>query len=362
MTNQTPGNLYKLITSIILYSFGIVILLWFLYKIVNVIFLLIFALVFAIVINAPVSKLEKKGYKRWVASTIVLSIIFLIIIVLGWLIVPRLGDQINSLVNDLPEYYSNLSKNVSGLLKNHPELNRELQESGFSLSNALPSMSNAVTQLGSFSISILGGIFLLIVFISMICYAVTNPRPLVELYLSVFKPSKRAKAEKAMQDSSTMLIGWIRSNLIGGAIEAVLTGTFLTIMQVPGALVWAALAFFSELVPKIGFYIMAIPPILVALSVSPMTAFWCLIFFLAMNELIADLLMPKLRSTTMKIHPVSSLFLLLAFGTAFGLVGALLATPLAAIIKAFYEEFYLTQFEEDNQMEKRIDNILYKKT
>jgi len=70
-------------------------------------------------------------------------------------------------------------------------------------------------------------------------------------------------------------------------------------------------------------------------------------------------LMPKLRSTTMNIHPMSSLFLLLAMGTAFGLTGALLATPLAAIIKAYYEEFYIAQFPEDPALEKRIDDIIY---
>ena len=157
-----------------------------------------------------------------------------------------------------------------------------------------------------------------------------------------------------------MLGGWMKSNLIGGVVQAILVYIFLTIMNVPGALVWAALAFFSELIPKIGFYIMAIPPTLVALSISPATAFWCLVFFLLLNELISDFVMPKLRSSTMNIHPVSLLFLLLAMTTAFGLMGALLAAPMAAIIKAYYEEFYLQRFPDDPEMEQRIDNILYK--
>lgn len=61
----------------------------------------------------------------------------------------------------------------------------------------------------------------------------------------------------------------------------------------------------------------------------------------------------------MNIHPVSLLFLLLAMTTAFGLMGALLAAPMAAIIKAYYEEFYLQRFPDDPDMEQRIDNILY---
>ncbi|MCX2476944.1 AI-2E family transporter [Pedobacter sp. MC2016-05] len=78
---------------------------------------------------------------------------------------------------------------------------------------------------------------------------------------------------------------------------------------------------------------MAIPPTLVALSVSGMTALLCMIFFLILNELISDFLMAKLTSSTMNIHPMSNLYMLLAGAAAFGLIGALLATPLAAMIK-----------------------------
>lgn len=51
--------------------------------------------------------------------------------------------------------------------------------------------------------------------------------------------------------------------------------------------------------------------------------------------------------------------MLLTMGSAFGLAGALLATPLAAIIKAHYETFYLSRFKEDKEMEKRIDDVIY---
>lgn len=360
MINPRPASLYKLITSVILYTFGLVVLLWFLYKIISVVMLFIFAVVLGLIINAPVGKLEKRGMKRWLASLIVFGLIFIVSGLMGWLVVPHISTQIDTLIGNIPQYYESLSSHMASLFKNYPELNKEMQEGGLSLSDAVPSLGKTVVGLSSFSISILGGIFIFLVFVCMVVFFVSHPRPLIELYLSVFKPEKRAKAEKALNHTAVMLVGWMKSNLIGGVIEAVLVYVFLTLMNVPGALVWAALAFFSEMIPKIGFYIMAIPPVLVALSVSPLTAFWCLVFFLLMNELVADFLMPKLRSTTMNIHPVSLLFLLLAMGAAFGLTGVLLATPMAAIIKAYYEEFYLTQFKDDPEMENRIDRILYK--
>lgn len=360
MQRYNKSGIYRLITSVILYAFGMVILLWFLYKVISVLVLFLFAVVLGLIINQPVGMLEKKGMKRWKAASIVMGSIFVVSALLGILVVPHISAQIDTLVGNLPGYLDSISNYLTRVLKKYPELNKELQGDGLSLSSVVPSLGKTVIGLGTFSFSVLGGIFLFIVFVSMIVFFVGNPRPMIELYLSVFEPEKRSKAEKALQHTSVMLGGWMKSNLIGGMVQAVLVFIVLSLLNVPGALVWAALAFFSELIPKIGFYIMAIPPTLVALSVSPATAFWCLIFFLLMNELVSDFLMPKLRSATMNIHPVSLLFLLLAMAAAFGLMGALLATPMAAIIKAYYEEFYLERFDTDPEMEERIERILYK--
>src|SRR5690606_18292560 len=162
-----------------------------------------------------------------------------------------------------------------------------------SVNEWMPSISQTLLRVGNFSLALVEGILIFIFFICMVVYAVSNPRPLVELYFSIFPVEQRNKATRALAQSSVMLIGWIRSNLIGGAIEAVVITAFLSYMNVPGAWVWGALAFFAELIPRIGFYIMSIPPILVALTVDGTTAIWVTIFFLALSEVMGDFVMPK---------------------------------------------------------------------
>lgn len=359
MDIKRSNNIFRTATSIVLYVVGLVVLLWFLYKILSVLLLGVFAVVLGIIINAPVSKLERKGLKRWLASLIVFALIFITAGLLGWMVVPHLSDQLDVLIGNIPKYYSAATGYLDKLLAKFPELQKEIKDGGMSVSSGMPSIGNTVMGIGNFSFSVLGNVFVFIVFVCMVVFFVGNPKPIIELYITVFPLHQRQKAEDALKHTSVMLIGWMKSNLIGGAIEAVLVYGFLTLMNVPGALVWATLAFFSELIPKIGFYIMAIPPTLVALSVGPGTALWCLIFFLLLNELVADFLMPKLRSSTMNIHPMSSLFLLLAMGTAFGLTGALLATPMAAVIKAYYEEFYTNCSLKDPEVESRVDAVVY---
>jgi putative permease len=183
---------------------------------------------------------------------------------------------------------------------------------------------------------------------------------MLELYLSCFPIDKKDKAADAFANASHMTIGWMWSNILAGTLRATIVWFFLYFMGIPGVWVWAGVTFFAELIPKIGFYIMAVPPILVALSISPTTALWVALFYIALDEIIGDFIIPRIRSKTMKIHPVSILVMLLAMTAAFGIMGAFIATPLAAFIKAYYEMFYQKQHRQE-ETEPRIDKMLYRK-
>jgi len=210
-----------------------------------------------------------------------------------------------------------------------------------SASEMLPSLPALTRRVSGFSLSLFTVIAAVLILLSMVLYAVLNPRPLLRSYLDIFPENQRDKAARAFSSTSVMLLGWIRANVIIGAIETILSGVVLSLLSVPGALVWAALAFFAELVPKVGIYLMAIPPVLVALAVSPMTAVWVAVFYLVMSETMSNFVTPRIRASAMSLHPVSVLFLMLAMAAAFGVLGALIATPIAAFIKAYFEEFYL---------------------
>jgi len=104
---------------------------------------------------------------------------------------------------------------------------------------------------------------------------------------------------------------------------------------------------------------MAIPPAIVAFAADHVDALWVPGWYALMNGLAGDFLAPLVRSKAMELHPVSQLFAVLAMASAFGFLGALLATPVAGIGKAFYEEFYLARQPVDEEMrEGRIEDLL----
>ncbi len=74
-----------------------------------------------------------------------------------------------------------------------------------------------------------------------------------------------------------------------------------------------------------------------------MMALWVALFYLIMMQIMGNAVAPIVRSSQMKLHPASLLFSVLAMGLAFGALGALIATPIAGVFKAFYDEFFASK-------------------
>jgi predicted PurR-regulated permease PerM len=216
-----------------------------------------------------------------------------------------------------------------------------------------------INRIGQYSLTVFSNFLKVIFFFCLVIYMLMNPKPLLEMYLSCFPDAKKDKAADAFSYASKMTIGWMWSNVLAGAFRATIVWFFLYFMDIPGVWVWAGVTFFAELIPKLGFYIMAVPPILVAFSISPTTALWVALFYIASDEIIGDVIIPRIRSKTMKIHPVSILVMLMAMTAAFGVMGAFISTPLVAFIKAYYEVFYQRKPLPDKS-DKNIDRMLFR--
>ena len=342
----------------ILFAAVVIILLWLLPKIVQPLLIIFLAFVFSLILTKPVAWLEGKGVKRGWASLIVFGTILILLALMAWLVVPVIYSQLQMLVKNLPEYIENITTRLGGWLTDYPEVSGNIKKEGGDISNLLPPTDKLVSTVGNYSFSIITMVFVFILFSCMVAYIVSRPEPIVKSYFLLFPVERREQAEKALVHTKTMLLGWMKSNLIGGGIKAVIVTIFLSIMGVPGAFVWGALVLFADMIPNIGFYIMSLPPTLVALSISPYTAIWVFVFFVVLSETMSSFVMPRILSQNLKIHPVSTLAVLLIMGGAFGLLGAILTVPVTAIIKAYYGEFYGDKAKHDGKIPKRVDAVV----
>ena len=317
-----------------------VVLLWFLQKVITAILLLFFAIVVAIALSAPVGWFQRRGVPRHWAAVLTLMIFFATIVLLGALVIPTLVGQTMLLIRELPEFILRLQDQLSALLARYPDLQQFVGVDGSAAAGA-PSAIEVFRDLSGFSLSLLAGVALTIIFFSTVSYIVVDPKPIIRGYYGSLPLVHRRAGMRAYRRASIAVIGWTKASLVIGAIQAVAVFIFLTLMEIPGALVWAALAFFSDFIPRIGGYVMAIPPVVLSLTLGPMTAVWVALFYLVSTEILGSIVAPKIRGATMQLHPVLLIFFTVAFAIAFGVLGAIVATPAAAFAAAFYSEFYL---------------------
>jgi putative permease len=317
-----------------------VVLLWFLQKIITAILLLFFAIVVAIALSAPVNWFHRRGMTRHGAAILTLVLFFATIILLAALVIPRLIGQSVLLIRELPEFILRIQAQLAALLDRYPDLQSFVSVDG----NAAAGSASAIEifrDLSGLSLSVLAGVALTIIFFSTVTYIVLDPKPIVRGYYGSLPLVHRRAGMRAYRRAARAVIGWTKASLVIGAIQSVAVFVFLSLMDVPGALVWAALAFFADFIPRIGGYVMAFPPVLLSLTIGPMTALWVALFYLVSTEILGSVVAPKIRGATMQLHPVLIIFFTLAFALAFGLLGAIVATPAAAFFSAYYSEFYL---------------------
>lgn len=149
----------------------------------------------------------------------------------------------------------------------------------------------------------------------------------------------------AARDLITEIEGRVGSYVLGQLLLCLIIGALTLvaylIIGLPYALVLALVVGIMELIPLVGPLIGAIPSIVVALSVSPTTALWVVVASLIIHQLEANFFGPRVMKKTLGMRPLITLLALTAFGTLFGVLGALVALPLAAVIQLLLDRYFL---------------------
>jgi predicted PurR-regulated permease PerM len=133
--------------------------------------------------------------------------------------------------------------------------------------------------------------------------------------------------------------GYLRGQLLITMVLGVFIFIGLSIIGVPLALAISFLAALFNLVPYLGPIIGVIPAVLLGFTVSPWTALWAVLVFILANQIEGNFLAPFILSKSTNLHPVTVLLAILVGAGLFGLLGALLAVPVVALIKVVLDEY-----------------------
>ncbi|NEW30361.1 AI-2E family transporter [Nocardia cyriacigeorgica] len=158
-----------------------------------------------------------------------------------------------------------------------------------------------------------------------------GPRFLPWLHNTVGSPAGR-HLEEVLARVWAVLGGFIRTQAVVSMIDAVLIGLGLVILDVPLALVLAVITFLGGFIPMVGAFVAGALAVLVALVANGLTtALIVLGIIVAVQQLEGNVLQPVLQSRSMKLHAVIVLLSVTAGGALYGIVGAFLAVPVAAV-------------------------------
>ena len=125
--------------------------------------------------------------------------------------------------------------------------------------------------------------------------------------------------------------------------RGLLTGLGLWALGMPSGLALGLLAGVLEFIPFAGPVLSAIPAVLLALAISPDLALWVLLLYVAVQQFEGNVLTPLVQQFAVDLPGVVLLFSLLAFGTLFGVLGVILAAPLAVVTYVLVKRLYVIE-------------------
>ena len=305
---------------------------WLLIRVWQIILLLVIALVLAGTLSPLLAWLERHKIKRPLGLGIVLIGMIALIGGLGALVVPALASQITSVVDNAPQMRTQLADTLATIpgLTNVAQTVREAELSGV--------VSTIGTQALAYAAVALQSVFYAIKAHILAIYLLADHERVQGFIFALLPRRYHLRSARVLLDMETIVGGYVRGQALTSILIAVFTWVVLAAFGVPNALALAVIAGFADLIPLIGPILAVALPVLAALTQGPVTATIVLALLLVYNQIENHILIPRVYGQTMRLSPVAVIVSLLTGGALLGVVGALLALPIAAGIRVLVED------------------------
>jgi predicted PurR-regulated permease PerM len=305
--------------------------------------LLLFALVLlvAMVLNPIVVWLERRRVPRMLSVALLLLALIALLTLLGAFVVPAATEQVQTVVRQAPQFTRLIRDRVATLAEHYPTLQNALPPAD-QIAATVGAQAGAVANvLLRSTLSVVSGVFVIVLGILLLVFILSNPRPLVLGYLALVPTRYRLKAHRTLVRLMRQTSAWARGVAINGLIVGTSLGVSMSLIGVQPAFLLGALAFLGEFLPNIGPILVSFPVLFLALSAG-VTKFWLAVAaLLFIYQVEVNVLVPVILGKEMRMNPVVILFFTVAMAWLFGIAGAILAVPTAALVQIVIDEFYL---------------------
>ncbi len=301
---------------------------WLLIRLWPVLLVLVFALVIVGTISPAVSWMEARRVKRNLGIAIVFTLFFVVSILGIVLTVPSLLTQASVLIEQEPEFRtrvadylarSNLTASIASWLRNVKY--ESLDSSAFDV-------SIRIVEITAYGVS---AIFLAL-------YIMIDRDRLRGGLFAVVPRSHHIRLARVMMNLETIVGSYIRGQLITCLFIGLFSYILLVACGVPNAVALAVFAGIADVLPYIGAFLSIAPMVMAALPRGPVIVAVILLCMLVYEEFESRVLVPRIYGRALRLPSSVVLFALLAGGTVMGILGALLALPVAATVMMLIDE------------------------
>jgi predicted PurR-regulated permease PerM len=338
--SDTP---YRKILKVIFWVAGIVLLFYLIYALVEIILIVAISILLAFIFAPFIAMLEGRGLNRLTATLIAFGVLAFIIYFSLSIIIPKLVFQMNQLITALEGFsfadeMDAFEKSIAQYLPFLEPGDLTIRAEQF-ISSQLVNFFDRISEVLSSIFSVLA-ILVIVPFITF--FLLKDSRKILQGILHMI-PNKYFEMSYYVLKKVSLQLGlFVRAWIFDATFVGVMIGFGFYLIGVPNALPLGVIAGLGHLIPYFGPVIGAIPAAIVSivqygdLSQIPLITLVVLLTYTFDNGFVQ----PYVFGKSVDMHPIVIILLIISGGTVFGIIGMLLAVPVATVIKTFTKEIY----------------------
>jgi predicted PurR-regulated permease PerM len=332
---------FRVILRVVLTVVLVVLALWLIYVLRRPLTWIFIAGFIAIALSGPVNLLSRR-MRRGLAVALVYIGLILVPVLLAALLIPPVVEQLNLLIDKLPQYVSDLQKFISEnerlrALEQDYNITAELQKQASSLPGQVGDAAGILSNIG---LGLVNSVFAGVTILVLSLFMINSGRGWLD-WLAERQGPERSDWLRRLFDRVGNAVG----NYVAGALgQAVLAGLLayivLLILGVPYAGSLAVVIFLLDLVPLVGATLGAVlVGIITVFTDFPTTTIVWTIWSIVYQQVENNIIQPRIQARAVQVHPFVVLVSVLFGSTLFGVLGALLAIPVAAALQIAIIEY-----------------------
>jgi predicted PurR-regulated permease PerM len=306
------------------------------------------AIFLSVALAGPV-RLLQRHMKRGFAIALVFLGLLLVPIGIAALVVPPLVTQGNNLIQNLPHY----AQDVQDFTQRNATLRRlerdyNITEKIQQQAARLPArIGDAASVLGDIGLGLVNSLFALFTILVLTAFLLGSGPVWVQRFLDLRPPEEAARIRKALDHIGRAVGSYVGGVLAQATIAAISAFIVLSILGVDFAAALAIIVFFADLIPLVGATLGAIVVAIVTLFTDfPTATIVWVIFSIVYQQLENTLIQPQIQRRAVNVHPFVVLVAVLFGSTLLGVLGALVAIPVAASIQIAAREWWDYRHEQ----------------